>query len=114
MVADPGVCRLHGNGAAPPVTGVPALPGAGRQAQPGIVTGPGRERLYRADQGQDRPPERKGVQQQLCQSAHWLKVNNLRQVQYLAGHKYVSSTQRYQLTTLDDLKGELQKHHPMS
>jgi len=46
--------------------------------------------------------------------AHWLKANNLRQVQYMAGHKYVSSTQRYQLSTLDDLKGELQKHHPMN
>lgn len=46
--------------------------------------------------------------------AHWLKGNHLRQVQYMAGHKYVSSTQRYQLTNLDNLKGELQKHHPMS
>ncbi|HVU96986.1 MAG TPA: tyrosine-type recombinase/integrase [Puia sp.] len=46
--------------------------------------------------------------------AHWLKANNLRQVQYMAGHKYVSSTQRYQLTTLDDLKTDLQQHHPMS
>ena len=46
--------------------------------------------------------------------AHWLKGNHLRQVQYMAGHKYVSSTQRYQLTTLDDLKSELQQHHPMS
>jgi integrase/recombinase XerD len=45
--------------------------------------------------------------------AHWLRANNLRQVQYMAGHKYVSSTQRYQLTTLDDLKSELQNHHPM-
>lgn len=44
----------------------------------------------------------------------WLQRYNLRQVQYMAGHKYVSSTQRYQLTTLDDLKGDLQKHHPMS
>ena len=46
--------------------------------------------------------------------AHWLKGNHLRQVQYMAGHKYVSSTQRYQLTHLDDLKSELQQHHPMS
>jgi integrase/recombinase XerD len=46
--------------------------------------------------------------------AHWLKGNNLRQVQYMAGHKYVSSTQRYQLTHLDDLKSELQHHHPMN
>jgi integrase/recombinase XerD len=45
---------------------------------------------------------------------HWLRQNNLRQVQYMAGHKYVSSTQRYQLSNLDDLKNELQQHHPMS
>jgi len=45
---------------------------------------------------------------------HWLALNNLRQVQYMAGHKYVSSTQRYQVNNLDDLKNELQRHHPMS
>jgi len=44
---------------------------------------------------------------------HWLRQNNLRQVQYMAGHKYVSSTERYQLSNLDDLKNELQQHHPM-
>jgi site-specific recombinase XerD len=44
---------------------------------------------------------------------HWLEQNNLRQVQYMAGHKYVSSTQRYQVNNLDDLKNELQQHHPM-
>lgn len=43
----------------------------------------------------------------------WLRQNNLRQVQYLAGHKYVSSTERYQVNNLDDLKNELQHHHPM-
>ena len=43
----------------------------------------------------------------------WLRKNNLRQVQYMAGHKYVSSTQRYQLNNLDDLRSELQHHHPM-
>lgn len=45
---------------------------------------------------------------------HWLRKNNLRQVQYMAGHKFVSSTQRYQLNHLDDLKNELAQHHPMS
>jgi integrase/recombinase XerD len=45
---------------------------------------------------------------------HWLRKHHLRQVQYMAGHKYVSSTQRYQLNNLDDLKNELQQHHPMS
>jgi integrase/recombinase XerD len=44
---------------------------------------------------------------------HWLRQNNLRQVQYLSGHKYVSSTQRYQVNNLDDLQSELQQHHPM-
>lgn len=45
---------------------------------------------------------------------HWLRKDHLRQVQYMAGHKYVSSTQRYQLNNLDDLKNELQHHHPMA
>lgn len=42
----------------------------------------------------------------------WLRKNNLRQVQYMAGHKYVSSTARYQLNNLDDLQNELKEHHP--
>lgn len=45
---------------------------------------------------------------------HWLRQNNLRQVQYMAGHKYVSSTERYQTNNLDDLQNELKNHHPMS
>lgn len=44
---------------------------------------------------------------------HWLKKNSLREVQYLAGHKYVSSTERYQVNNLDDLQNELQQHHPL-
>jgi len=44
---------------------------------------------------------------------HWLRQNNLRQVQYMAGHKYVSSTERYQTNNLDDLQNELHQHHPM-
>lgn len=43
----------------------------------------------------------------------WLRQNNLRQVQYMAGHKYVSSTERYQANNLEDLQNELQHHHPM-
>jgi site-specific recombinase XerD len=45
---------------------------------------------------------------------HWLRKDHLRQVQYMAGHKYVRSTQRYQLNNLDDLKNELLQHHPMA
>lgn len=43
----------------------------------------------------------------------WLKQDNLRQVQYMAGHKYVSSTQRYQVSNLDELQNEVRQHHPM-
>lgn len=43
----------------------------------------------------------------------WLQQYNLRQVQYMAGHRYVSSTARYQATSREDLQSELQKHHPM-
>ena len=43
----------------------------------------------------------------------WLRQNNLRQVQYMAGHKHVSSTERYQANNLDDLQNELNQHHPM-
>ncbi len=44
---------------------------------------------------------------------HWFKDHHLREVQYMAGHKYVSSTERYQVLHSDDLQSELQKHHPM-
>jgi integrase/recombinase XerD len=43
----------------------------------------------------------------------WLKNYNLRQVQYMAGHKYVSSTERYQLNNLDKLQERLDKYHPL-
>ncbi len=45
---------------------------------------------------------------------YWLKEYNLRQVQYFAGHKYVSSTERYQLNHLDNLQKKLEKFHPLS
>jgi integrase/recombinase XerD len=44
---------------------------------------------------------------------HWLKNYNLRQVQYMAGHKYVSSTERYQQNTLEDLQKEINRYHPL-
>ncbi len=45
---------------------------------------------------------------------HWLKSYNLRQVQYMAGHKHVSSTERYQLNNLDNLQSKLEKFHPLN
>jgi len=44
---------------------------------------------------------------------YWLKTHNLRLVQYMAGHKYVSSTERYQLNNLDNLQNKLEKYHPL-
>ncbi len=32
----------------------------------------------------------------------------------MAGHKYVSSTERYQLNNLDKLQSKLEKHHPLN
>ncbi len=44
---------------------------------------------------------------------HWLKNFNLRQTQYFAGHKYVSSTERYQMNNLENLQSKLDKYHPL-
>lgn len=43
---------------------------------------------------------------------HWLKVYNLRQVQYMAGHRYVSSTEKYLVNDIEDLMTDIEKFHP--
>ena len=45
---------------------------------------------------------------------YWLKNYNLRQVQYFVGHKYVSSTERYQLNNLDNLQKKIEELHPLN
>ena len=45
--------------------------------------------------------------------ANWLKSQNLRQVQYMAGHRYVSSTERYKASMLEDLQKQLSLFHPL-
>lgn len=44
--------------------------------------------------------------------AEWVKKTNLREAQYLAGHRYVSSTELYQQTNMEDLKKDVQAFHP--
>ena len=44
--------------------------------------------------------------------AEWLKTKDLRMVQYMVGHKYVSTTERYQVNNLEDLEEALNKYHP--
>lgn len=44
---------------------------------------------------------------------HWLKQYNLRQVQYMAGHKYISSTEAYLVNQVEDLQADVDKYHPV-
>ncbi len=43
---------------------------------------------------------------------HWLRQHNKRQVQYMAGHKYITSTEMYEVQELETLTDQLSKHHP--
>ena len=44
---------------------------------------------------------------------HWLKQYNIREVQYMIGHKYVSSTERYSTNKLETLQEQIELLHPM-
>ena len=41
-------------------------------------------------------------------------MHSLREVQYMAGHKYVSYTERYQSNDLENLQKKLEKYHPLN
>jgi integrase/recombinase XerD len=43
---------------------------------------------------------------------HWLRQHNKRQVQYMAGHKYIGSTEMYEVQELEKLTDQLTKYHP--
>jgi len=43
---------------------------------------------------------------------HWLKLHNLRQVQYMAGHRYVSSTEAYLVNNTEDLQKDIDEFYP--
>ena len=45
--------------------------------------------------------------------AHWLKEKGIRQVQYMAGHRYVGSTQRYRDYDMEELSHALKSYHPL-
>ena len=44
---------------------------------------------------------------------HWLKRYNLRQVQYMAGHRYVSSTEQFLVNEMDEMIEDIEKYHPL-
>ncbi|MCL6220156.1 tyrosine-type recombinase/integrase [Zunongwangia pacifica] len=45
---------------------------------------------------------------------NWLKQFNMRKVQYLAGHKYISSTESYKQNNLESLHEAVNEFHPLS
>jgi len=64
--------------------------------------------------------ELKGINPQIKNALHirasvilyWLRQHNKRQVQYMAGHKYIHSTEMYEVQELESLTDALGKHHP--
>ena len=64
--------------------------------------------------------ELKGINPQIKNALHirasvvlqWLRQHNKRQVQYMAGHKYITSTEMYEVQELETLTEQLSKHHP--
>lgn len=48
-----------------------------------------------------------------CVITHWLKTHNLREVQYMAGHRYVSTTESYQINLIEDLQSQVDKYDPL-
>ena len=44
---------------------------------------------------------------------HWLKQYNIRQVQYMIGHKYISSTERYSTNKLETLQEQIELLHTL-
>lgn len=44
---------------------------------------------------------------------YWLKKHNIRQVQYMTGHRYISSTERYRTDTLESLQEQIEELHPL-
>ena len=43
----------------------------------------------------------------------WLKQYNLRETQYLAGHRYISTTEGYQQNDMEGLSEEINMYHPL-
>jgi integrase/recombinase XerD len=44
---------------------------------------------------------------------HWIRTEGLRKAQYMAGHRYVSSTERYATNELEELQELIEQYHPM-
>lgn len=45
---------------------------------------------------------------------YWLQHHNIREVQYMAGHRYISSTERYVQDDLESLQEVIETLHPIT
>ena len=59
------------------------------------------------------PAVRNTVQIRQSVIAYWITKYNLRVVQYMAGHRYVGSTEYYKQVDINNLKREILEFHPM-
>ena len=60
------------------------------------------------------PQVKDAVQLRKSVIVNWLKVHDIRQVQYMAGHGSISSTERYRIANLEELEEALKMHHPLN
>lgn len=44
---------------------------------------------------------------------NWMKEKQIREVQYMAGHNSLNSTQRYQDVNMQDMQASLNEFHPL-
>lgn len=59
------------------------------------------------------PEVKSGMQIRMSMISHLQKTIHLRKLQYMAGHKYISSTERYKTTNTDELYKQLRLFHPL-
>lgn len=60
------------------------------------------------------PQTKDAVQIRKSVIVNWLKEKDIRQVQYMAGHSSISSTERYRAANLEELEEALKIHHPLA
>ncbi len=59
------------------------------------------------------PRVRSAIQIRQSVIAYWVEKFNLRKTQYMAGHRYVSSTEYYKQININDLRREVIEYHPL-
>jgi len=59
------------------------------------------------------PQVKDGMQLRKSVIVNWLKEKDIRQVQYMAGHSSISSTEKYRAANLEELEEALKMHHPL-